>query len=120
MSACFPRGLTAAVAVLLLALAFAVTGCATKPNTISVHDLVFDPPTLTVGVGTTVTWVNNDETAHMIRTDDFGTQGKSQVGQFTSDPLNPGESFSHTFDAAGTFGYGDPLQNYMSATIVVK
>jgi plastocyanin len=115
------RALTWALIAVAVAGALTVAGCAApRPYTVSVHDLVFDPATMTVPVGTTVTWVNNDLTAHMIQTNDFQAQGKSQVGQFTSEPLNPGESFSHKFDAAGSFDYGDPLQNYMSGTIVVK
>jgi plastocyanin len=116
------RGWTVAVVMVaaLLAVAVIAGGCAAKPNTVDIHDLEFDPQTMTVAVGTTVTWTVNDQTAHIIQTDDFGVDGKSQTGQFASQPLSPGDSFSHTFDTAGTFTYGDPLQGYMTGTIVVK
>lgn len=109
----------ALLAVLVLAVSL-VGGCASKPNSILVHDLYFDPPTLTVPVGTTVTWTFADQTAHIIQTDNFGVAGVSQVGQFTTDPFNPGQSFTHTFATPGTFTYSDPLQSYMTGTIVVK
>jgi plastocyanin len=122
MSARSLRRVAAATAALLVGalLVAGLSGCGAPPNTVSIHDLAFDPAKLTVPVGTTVTWVNNEETAHIIQTADFGVQGKSQVGQFASRPLNPGESYTHTFDAAGTYDYIDPLQGYMSGTVVVQ
>jgi plastocyanin len=101
-------------------LAAALGGCAAKPNTVDIHDLQFDPQTVTVPIGTTVTWTAHDETAHIIQTDDFQVQGKDQTDQFASQPLSPGDSYSYTFSAAGTVTYSDPLQGYMTGTIVVK
>ncbi len=107
-------GLLAAV------LAIGLLGCAAaKPNTVSIHDLQFDPHSMPVAKGTTVTWVNNDEAAHTITTDDFGTKGAAP-GQFSSDPLNPGDSFTHTFDTVGTFNYHCTIHPYIKGTIIVQ
>lgn len=116
------RGVVGAalVTALLLAAVLVLSGCAPKSNAVDIHDLYFDPPALTVPAGTTITWTVHDETAHIIQTDDYQVKGKSQVGQFASDPLNPGGSFSHTFDKPGTYPYTDPLQGYMHGTVVVK
>lgn len=109
----------ALVTALALA-ALILGGCATKPNTVDIRDLQFDPQTLTVPTGTAVTWTVHDETAHIIQTDNYGVAGKSQADQFVSQPLSPGDSFSHTFSTPGTYTYTDPLQSYMTGTIVVQ
>ena len=56
----------ATVAVLAAgALLAALAGCAAQaPNTVNIQYLEFTPSTLTVPVGTTVVWTNNDQTAH--------------------------------------------------------
>ena len=56
----------------------------------------FEPTTLTVTAGTTVTWVNRGANWHSIAAYD---------GAFTSSKLGPGESFAHTFAAPGTWDY---------------
>lgn len=105
---------------LAIVLAAALAGCAAaKPDTVSIHDLQFDPRSMTVAQGTTITWVNNDEAAHTITTDDFGAKG-APPGQFSSDPLNPGDSFKHTFDTAGTFSYHCTIHPFIKGTIIVK
>jgi plastocyanin len=107
--------------LLVAALAIGLGGCGTaKPGAVDIHDLQFDPQVMTVPVGTTVTWTVHDETAHIIQTDDFQQQGKDQRNQFASQPLSPGDSYSHRFDAPGTYTYSDPLQGYMTGTVIVK
>jgi plastocyanin len=58
---------------------------------------VFDPQTVTINAGDTVTWIN-EEGHHNVRSDS---------GLFTSGPPSslPGWTFSHTFPAIGTFPY---------------
>jgi plastocyanin len=56
----------------------------------------FDPSTLTVTAGTTVTWTNRGADWHSIASYD---------GSFESDKLGPGDAFSHTFDQPGTWQY---------------
>ncbi len=65
--------------------------------------LYYDPDSLTIPIGTTVTWSNDDNTIHTV------TEGSPDVGQisdgFDSDLIGPGESFEYTFEEAGTFDY---------------
>jgi plastocyanin len=56
----------------------------------------FVPAAITVPVGTTVTWTNNDNFTHSVRLVDDGN--KVMV-------MKPGESVSFTFDKAGTHNY---------------
>src|SRR5215469_8096645 len=39
---------------------------ATEPNTITIDNFSFGPQTLTIAVGTTVTWINRDEEPHTV------------------------------------------------------
>lgn len=58
--------------------------------------LRYDPSSLSVSAGTTVTWTNNGSTSITITSPD---------GLFDSDSVSPGESFSYRFDTPGTFRY---------------
>jgi plastocyanin len=57
-----------------------------------------------------VTWTNNDTAAHTATSTD---------GVWDSKILNTGDSFSYTFDEAGTFAYICSLHPKMTAQIVV-
>lgn len=63
---------------------------------VSLGNGVFEPPLLRVEPGTTVTWTNDDGRAHTVTSswDDGNTFHKI---------LRPGESFSWTFEEAGTW-----------------
>jgi plastocyanin len=65
---------------------------------------------LEVTVGTTVTWTNAGERNHTATSDD---------DVFGSDRLGSGDTFSFTFEEAGTFPYRCELHESMRATIVV-
>jgi plastocyanin len=71
----------------------------------------FSQPALTVPVGATVTWVNQDDDAHTVTADDGG---------FTSAGLDHGEVFAHQFTASGTYAYHCALHPKMTAKIVVQ
>jgi plastocyanin len=111
----------------LLAL-FALAACIGLPgapggDNVVIQDLKFIPSQLTVQKGAKVTWTNNDQTAHTITSDDFPDPGTTQTpppGAFTSKVLNPGESFSHKFDQAGTVGYHCQIHPYLKGQVLVK
>ncbi len=63
---------------------------------VSVVDNEFDPAQIEVSEGTTVTWTNEGESPHTVTASD---------GSFDSGNLDPGATFSHTFDQAGEFSY---------------
>ena len=57
----------------------------------------FDPVSIRVPVGTTVTWLNDDNFTHDVRV--LGNGG------WHSQPVRPGDSVSHLFTQPGTYAY---------------
>lgn len=78
---------------------------------VSINGFAFNPSELRIKVGQTVTWTNEDSTAHNVVAND---------GSFKSETLQKGESFSHTFDKAGTFDYVCTFHAPMKAKIIVE
>jgi plastocyanin len=88
----------------------AAAEAATRAVTIKIADFDFGPAVVTVPVGTAVTWTNNDDDAHSIVANDK---------TFRSAPLDTGESYSFTFQAAGTYVYHCGLHPQMVGKVVV-
>jgi plastocyanin len=84
-----------------------VTGNQTK---IDISHFAFAPATVTVKAGETVQWTNDDSVAHTVVADDNSWQSSNMA---------KGESFSHTFDTAGTFTYHCSIHPTMKATVIV-
>jgi plastocyanin len=70
----------------------------------------YEPATLTVKVGTTVTWTNSGAVAHTATADD----GKT----FDSAVMRPKATFSTTLKSAGTFAYHCTYHRWMKGTII--
>ena len=68
--------------------------------TIDISDNVFSPTAALVSAGATVEWVNSGNAQHSIVSDP-----DSPAGEFASDLLEGGESFSQTFDEPGEYYY---------------
>jgi plastocyanin len=83
---------------------------AAEGEAVEIQDFLFAPDSLTIPVGTTVTWTNAGEAPHTATADD---------GAFDSGSLAPGESFSFTFEEAGEFPYHCDVHPRMQATIIV-
>lgn len=68
-----------------------------QKESVSVLDDAFRPRDLEVEAGTTVTWTNDGDTDHTVTSseDDFDSSGS----------LDPGDSFSVTFEGEGEFPY---------------
>lgn len=77
---------------------------------VTIKDFAFSPQVLTVPVGTTVTWTNEDMTQHTVYSNDK---------TFVSDILAQGDTFSFTFDTPGTYDYICSLHPNMTGQIVV-
>ena len=78
----------------------------------------FEPASITVPTGTTVTWTNNDTALHTIIS---GTpKGVDSGTVFDSSYLSSGKTFEHKFDSTGTFDYYCTLHPFMMGTVVVK
>jgi amicyanin len=76
---------------------------------VSISNFAFDPVALTVKVGTTVTWTNNDIVAHTVTFTDVAD----------SPVLNRGDHFSRTFTEAGTYSYICSIHPFMQGMVVV-
>lgn len=82
-----------------------------KPNQIVIGDFEFAPATLTVPVGTTITWTNRDDEAHTVN---------SVTDVFKSSPMDTDDKFSFKFTAPGTYPYYCKLHPHMKGQIVVR
>jgi plastocyanin len=78
---------------------------------VKIDNFSFGPATLTVAVGTTVTWVNHDDIPHNVVSTD---------GLFKSKVMDTDEKFSFTFSKAGTFPYFCGIHPKMTGKIVVQ
>jgi plastocyanin len=80
-------------------------------STVEINNFAFSPKTLSVPAGTTVTWKFDDSTQHTVTADD---------NSFTSAPMGEGQTYTHTFDTAGTLTYHCSIHPFMKGTVVVK
>ena len=77
-----------------------------------IQDFAFAPAELVVAVGTTVTFVNQENgVAHTSTSDD---------GAWKSGNLNPDDTFSFSFEEPGTFSYFCSIHPGMKAVITVE
>ena len=104
--------LTFASLVAILGLGLVTSGgrALADDATIKIANFTFDPPTLTVKAGTTVTWVNADDIPHLVTEKD---------GKFHSSALDTNDKFSQTFSTAGTVEYYCAIHPKMTGKIVV-
>jgi plastocyanin len=82
-----------------------------KPAAVDIKNFAFSPATITVAVGTTVTWTNNDAMKHTVT---------SKTGVFDSSLMSQGATFSYTFNTAGDFEYYCTLHPYMVGHVIVQ
>jgi amicyanin len=87
-------------------------GSAEETNSVTIENFAFNPATITVKKGTTVTWTNKDSAAHTVTTDS-GSGPTSQL-------LNQGDSYTFTFNTAGTFNYHCQPHPNMKGTVIVE
>jgi len=103
------RALAALIALMALVV---INGNANAADAqVKIANFTFEPPVLTVKVGTTVTWVNDDDIPHLVSEKD---------GKFRSSALDTDATFSQTFKDAGTIEYFCVLHPHMTAKIVVE
>jgi plastocyanin len=77
---------------------------------VAITDAGFDPPSVRIGPGDTVRWTNTGSRPHAVA---------SATGDFASETLAPGDLYLWTFDAAGAYEVGSPLDPGMRAEVVV-
>ena len=81
-------------------------------NQVVMEGIKFNPASVTVSAGDTVTWTNEDNVGHDVTGDGFKS----------GDPgaLQHGDTFEHTFDKAGTFDYVCTVHPGMEGSVKVK
>lgn len=102
---------------LLVAVLTTTAGCASQGSAepppsvegpvVAVRDYEFEPASLTVDAGATVTWVWE------------GTASHDVVGQGFETPDQSSGTFRHTFDKPGMYAYECTIHPGMEGTVVV-
>jgi plastocyanin len=124
------RAAAAATAALLLA----TVGCGNSAKkdggesaAVRVKLLAFNPSTVRVRAGTTVTWTDDEPVTHTVTSGAFenvdATTGlrasERPDGRFDGRLESTGKTFSHRFTGAGEFTYFCSIHKGMNATVVV-
>jgi plastocyanin len=98
-----------AVAALVVGAAPATTA-STATKTVLIKRSAFSPSTVTIKTGDSITWKNVDTQNHQV---------VSNNGSFVSPILGPGKTYSHRFNAAGTYRYHDGLNAAVKGVVKV-
>jgi amicyanin len=83
----------------------------TANTEVKIDNFAFEPQTITVPVGATVTWTNRDDIPHT---------SVSTEGVFKSKVLDTDEKFSYTFTKAGTYPYYCTIHPKMTGKVIVE
>ncbi len=86
------------------------TPAAPVAGDVEMVDFAFGPATLTVPMGSTVTWGNNGAAPHTVT---------DRAGAFDSGIVDAGGTYRRTFTDPGTFNYFCTLHPQMTGTLVV-
>lgn len=91
------------------------------PNTGTVTVIIkaraFDPSTISIKEGTTVTWINEDSMMHRV----VHLPKVTNPELFNSGPLSTGQSYSYRFLEKGRYEYGDPqIGGGRSSLVIVE
>jgi len=81
-----------------------------QTDSVAIRNFAFAPAMVTVPVGTTITWTNDDQDAHTV---------SATGGAFRSAALNNGDTFRFTFTKPGRYDYICTIHPFMTATVVV-
>lgn len=103
-----------ALIVIALISAVCLSGClnqGTPPNNVDIKEESFQPATITVNAGTTVTWNNHDITDETVTADD---------GSFDSGNISAGYEYRHTFLQPGIYTYHSRAHPSMRGEVIVS
>lgn len=99
---------------------------AAPAQVVVINDKAFEPAVVTIHVGDTVQWRNDDGANHTVTADpdeaDADTAFALPAGAapFNSGKIRTDETWEYTFTVAGTYGYFCiPHQPHMAAQVVV-
>lgn len=79
-------------------------------SAVTIQNFSFNPQTVTVKIGTKVTWTNQDSTAHTVTFDTGGAK---------SGNLAQGATYEQTFSSAGSLTYHCSIHSSMTGTVMV-
>ena len=79
-------------------------------SSVDIRSMSFQPASVQVSVGATVTWTNFDGVNHTVTSD---------PGAFGSGSLTDGDTYSYTFNTAGAFPYHCSIHPSMHGSVVV-
>lgn len=81
-------------------------------HAVTIKNFSFSPAALTVNVGDTVVWTQEDSVSHTV-TSDTGSELSSPL-------LTKGKTFAHTFTTRGAFSYHCTPHPSMKANVIVE
>ena len=97
------------------------SGATADTTTVRITDNAFEPDSVTVAAGKTVSWTNygtgpHSSTSNTLLWDSHQLNGSTvnSLGQSV-----PGQSFSFTFGAAGRYPYHDTVDSLLTGVVVV-
>ncbi|MEU0877557.1 cupredoxin family copper-binding protein [Lentzea sp. NPDC005914] len=86
---------------------------AQQATSVEIMGYAFQPASLTINVGDTVTWTNHDTAPHNV----VVTDGPEK---FTSPNLQQGQTYTFTFTKSGTYSYYCSIHPDMKASVTVN
>jgi plastocyanin len=103
------------ITVIIISLTVFVISCKdddhVSPNEVSIGDDTFSPASITVSKGTTIKWTNHGADIHTVT---------NISALFNSGDLDPGDTYSRTFDSIGNFPYQCIYHLGMNGTVIVN
>jgi nitrite reductase (NO-forming) len=104
------------------------TQSTTNSTMVMIENFAYNPADITVPVGTTVTWVNQDSVGHTVTEGDpnspkpanlrvFDSSGEALTGKVAL--IGPGQSWNYTFTTPGTYEYYCIVHPYMIGQVTV-
>ena len=105
-------GCAGAIALLLLVTHASIASERAATSEVLIDNFSFRPQTLTVAVGTRVTWINRDDVPHTVVSTDKKT--------IVSRALDTDEKFSYTFTVPGTNDYDCSVHPHMKGKVIVQ
>jgi plastocyanin len=78
---------------------------------VAIKDFAFSPGTIQAKVGQSITWTNQDSTAHTVTLDDKSVD---------SGNIGANATYSHAFTQAGSFSYHCAIHPQMKGTVTVS
>jgi len=100
-----------AVATLAVVGSFPTASIQAAGTEVQIDQFTFAPQQITVRVGTTVTWINDDDVPHTVA---------SSSKLFKSKTLDTRDRFSFTFTTPGSYEYFCSLHPHMTGAVVVE